>query len=167
MFATLARHGGKVAAGVAGATGLNAAHNVHQQQQVLSGKVAPKPGSRLEAIAQTQRFPEGTTGYGVHPNIRAIHAVAGSFGEAQIGRYFSSPDTQAEMAKPIGSSSNTAVAQGEFDYWKKVYGKASSAGELIGGYAGSSVSPDQRVFIQQKAHDLRKYAGSPSKGSEM
>jgi hypothetical protein len=165
MFAGMARHGGKIAAGVVGAAGVNAAHNVHQQQQVLSGKVAPKPGSRLEAIAQTQHFPEGTTGYGVHPNIRAIHAAAGSFGEAEIGNYFSSPDTQAEMAKPIGSSSNKTVAQGEFDYWKKVYSKPSGAGELIGGYAGSSVSPDQRAFIQQKAHDLRKYAGGLGKSS--
>lgn len=176
MFPLIARPGGKKVAAAFSPSNTRSlwemaaaafvARNLYNQQQALSGKKPPKEGSRLQAIAATQHFPEGTTGYGVHPLIRMIHAIGGGIGEAQIGTFFSNAKTKAELAKPIDSPSNMTVAQREFGYWNKVYQEASSPGDLVGGFLGSSVPPSLRAYGHQKAHDLRKYASAKNKDSE-
>jgi hypothetical protein len=146
------RVGGSLLAG-------NTAHNLYQQHQVLSGNADAPEGSRLQAVSASSQFPEGTVGYGAHLPIRTIHGVFGSLGEAQIGSLFSSPHAQNLMSQPINSPANLELGRTEHGYWDNVYQNPPQRwDDPIGGYMGSSFSPETRAFIQSTSASLRSYA---------
>jgi hypothetical protein len=165
MFPQLiSRYGGRLLAG--GAVGLNTAHNIYQQNQVLSGQQQAPPGSRLEAVGATGSFPEGTVGYGAHGAIRGLHALFGGLGQAQIGTLFSGEHAQNLMSQPIQSPANLQLAQTEYNYWDQVNQNPTSTDDAIGGFAGTSFGPNTRANIQSASAWLRPYAAMLNRRSE-
>lgn len=135
------------------------ARNVFQQESALRGG-AVNPSSRLGAMMHSRAFGPGTVGFGVHPNIRAIHSVLGNIGQSNIGSLFASPSAQRLMASPIGSSANAMMATTEHGFWgTRLSGQgahgASTMGERVGGMLGTAARPSARSFLQSAMHSVR------------
>jgi hypothetical protein len=112
--------GGTLAMGSAGLM-----KHVLEQYQVLRGILTPPSYTRLGAFRATFKFPGGTLGSGANAAIQWIHTIFGSFGQAQIGNYFNSPQAQALMSQPIergnpaSALANRKLAEGELQIWVK------------------------------------------------
>ncbi|MEA5621320.1 calcium-binding protein, partial [Cronbergia sp. UHCC 0137] len=117
---------------------------------------------RYAALKATEKFPEGTIGYGVHQGIRALYyglllpydIGVGGFRNrysARIGELFLKPEVQALMAKPISNSeANRQVAQMEFEYWTSVKNDPNSSfDDRWGAEMALRYSIDVRAEIQK------------------
>ncbi|WP_337040310.1 hypothetical protein [Emticicia sp. 17c] len=112
--------------------------------------------TRLGAKLATEKFREGTVGYGVHASITTIRSIFGDYGDAFIGELFNSPEAQRIMALPNTKENNLKIARLEYEYWNRVADENRFFSEdYFGGAAGSSFKPDSRTTIQFLLGSLR------------